>query len=292
MSRALSASAQSWPVRSCLAGALLLLSAPAALWAGTSSQQNPVATFTTPGVRQVTLQVCNSAGCSSVTKNVTVLDPSPAVTSALLAPPVAEASQLVFFTGAGSGQPPLAFTWQVSPVGGGGPSVSLPGASIWWNTAGVAPGIYTVSLQIQNSAGTVGSLPLPVTLVPATPLDFYTTTPCRIYDSRQGPMPLLSGVARIVQATGVCGIPSGARALAANVTVTAATNPGNMVLYPGNYPQPVASTLHFAAGSTRASHAVLPLATNGTGTLAALASLAGATGNAHLVIDVSGYFAP
>jgi hypothetical protein len=249
-----------------------------------------VATFTTPGVKQVTLQVCNSAGCSSVTKNVTVLDPSPAVTSALLAPLVAEAGQLVFFTGAGIGQPPLAFTWQVSPVGGG-PSVSLPGASIWWNTAGVAPGIYTVSLQIQNSAGTAGSLPLPVTLAPATPLDFYTIVPCRLHDSRQGPGPLLSGVARIIQVAGTCGIPAGARALAANVTVISPTSSGHAVLYPGNYPQPATSTVNFTAGITRSNHAILSLATDGAGTLAALASVAG-SGSTHVAIDVSGYFAP
>jgi hypothetical protein len=289
MPRAFSAASQGCQVSFFLTGALLLLSAPA-LWAGTSNLKNPVVVFATPGVKQVTLQACNSAGCSSSTKTVTVLNPLPVVTAASLTPLLPEAGQLVFLTGAGTGQPPLAFNWQVTPVGGT-PFAGPSGSSAWWNTAGLNPGAYIVSLQLQNTAGTGVSLPLPVTLAPATPLDFYTTSPCRIYDSRQGAGPLLSGVARIIQATGTCGIPAGARALAANVTVILPTGAGNAALYPGNYPQPVASTLNFLPGITRSNHAILPLATNGTGTLTALVAIAG-SGSADVAIDVSGYFAP
>jgi hypothetical protein len=289
MLRALYAFAQGCPLRICLTGALLLLVAPA-VQAGTSNQQNPVVTFTSPGVKQVTLQACNAGGCSSVTKNVTVLAPQPAVTSASFAPPTPEAGQLVLLTGSGTGKPPLTFTWRVALLGI--PLLDLPGPSVWWNTVGLPSGLFTVSLQIQNSAGTATSSPLSLTLAPATTLDFYTIPPCRIYDSRLVPAPLLSGVARIIQATGTCGIPAGARAVAANVTVITPTSAGFATLYPGNYPQPVASTVHFAAGLTRSSQAILPLATNGTGTLASLVSLAGAGGSAHLAIDVSGYFRP
>ena len=271
---------------SCLTGALLL-TAPA-LWAGTSNQQNPAATFTSPGVKQVTLQACNAGGCTSVTKNVTVLDPQPAVTAAGFTPSTPEAGQLILLTGSGTGKPPLTFTWRVELLGI--PLVNLPGSSVWWNTVGVPPALYTVSLQIQNSAGTATSSPLSLNLAPVTPLDFYTIHPCRIYDSRLVPAPLLSGVARTIQATGTCGIPANARALAANVTVIAPTGAGFTALYPGNYPQPVTSTVHFAVDATRSSHAILPLATDGTGTLTSLVSLGGGSGSAHLAIDVSGYF--
>ncbi len=285
MLQALHAFAQGCPLRTCLAGALLLLSAPA-LRAGTSNQQNPVATFATPGVKQVTLQVCNSAGCSTVTKTVTVLNPLPVVTSASLSPALPEAGQLVRLTATGTGKPPLAFNWQTP----GTPAPS--GSSVWWNTAGLAPGAYTVTLQLQNSVGIALPVTLPVVLSPPTPLDFYTVSPCRVYDSREGSGALLSGIARTVQVTGRCGIPARARAVAANVTVIAATNSGNMTLYPGNYPQPISSTLNFVASITRSNHALLPLATDGSGTLAAVASLAGGTGSSHLVVDVSGYYAP
>jgi len=288
MSRALNASAQSRSARSYLAGALLILSAPA-LWAGTSSQQNPKAVFTTHGLKPVTLEVCNGPSCTTVTKYVEVLNPMPLPLTAIVAPTTAEVGQLVFLTGTGSGKPPLSYSWLVSA--GGPPFLGLPGATTWWNTAGMPVGGYLLSLRIQNSVGTVTSLPVYLALQPASPLDFHTVTPCRLYDSRQGPGPLTSAVARIIQGTGACGVPSGARALAANVTVISPTNTGYATFYPGNYPQPSTTTVSFSAGNTRANHSILPLATSGEGTLAALASIAG-NGSTHLVIDVSGYYTP
>lgn len=285
MSQMLAASAQGRPVRSCLVGALLLLSSPA-LWAGTSSLQNPTAVFSTPGEKQVTLRACNSGGCTSVTKTVTVLNPLPLVTSASFSPLLPEAGQLVRLTAAGTGKPPLAFNWQTP----GTPTPS--GSSAWWNTAGLAPGAYTVTLQLQNSVGIALPVALPVVLSPPTPLDFYTVNPCRLYDSREDTGALASGVARSIRAMGKCGISSRARALAAIVTVLSPTQSGNMTLFPGNYPQPSSSTLNFAASITRSNNATLPLATDGSGTLAAIASLAGGTGSSHLLIDVSGYYAP
>lgn len=289
MMQALSAVAQGCVVRFGVAGLLLFLWAPAAN-AGTSNQQNPVVTFATPGAKQVILEVCNNAGCASVTKVISVLNPVPAVTSAVFSPLLPEAGQLVLLTGTGTGKPPLALSWEASAAGGP-PFLGLPGATVWWNTSGLPPGPYTVSLKIQNGSGTAVS-ELPITLAPPAELDFYAVTPCRIYDSRQGPLPIPSGVAQIIQGSGTCGIPVGARALAANVTVINPNGAGYAALYPGNYPQPVASTLNFTAGVTRANHAILPLATDGAGTLTALLSVAAANGSADLTVDVSGYFMP
>lgn len=290
MSRALNASARGCLARCCLAGALLILSSPA-LRAGTATQQNPTAAFATPGVKQVTLQVCNSAGnCTSVTKNVTVLDPTPVVTTTAVTPWSAEVGQLILLSGAGTGKPPLSYTWLLS--GGGDPFLGLPGATTWWNTAGMPPGGYLASLKVQNSAGSTTSTAIFVALAPATPVDFYTLTPCRIYDTRLIPQPLQSAVARIVAGTGACGVPTNARALAANVSVVSPTAAGYVTFYPGNYPQPPTTMLSFSAGSLLSNHMILPLATTGDGTLAALASMAGTGGTAQLVIDVTGYYAP
>jgi hypothetical protein len=293
MTRALHAAAQGRLVGLGLSGALVLsLSLAPAAWAATSNQQNPTATFTTPGTKEVTLQVCNSVGdCSSVTQTLTLLDPKPAVTASSFAPLVPEAGQLILLTGAGTGKPPLAFSWQVAPVGGS-PVASFSGTSVWWNTAGVPPGAYTVSFKIDNGSGSA-VVPLPLTLAPAAALDFYTVEPCRLYDSRLGLVPVQSGVAKTVVATGGgCGIPAGARAVAANVTVIDPSNGGYATFYPGNYPQPVVSMVNFSAGGTRSNNATLPLATNGAGTLTALLSMAGANGSANLTIDVSGYYMP
>jgi hypothetical protein len=288
MTRAHSAVAQCRQARIGLVGALLLLLSPAA-WAGTSNQQNPVVTFNLPGTKQVTLQVCNVAGCNTVTKAVTVRDPTPAVTAASFSPQFPEAGQLVLLTGTGTGKPPLGFTWQPAPILGS-PLPSLQGSTVWWDTAGLPAGAYTVSFRTQNGSGTAVQQ-LPITLAPAAILDFYTVTPCRIYDSRQGTA-IASGAARSIQGIGgACGVPVGARALAANVTVIAPSGPGFATFYPGNYPQPVASTVTFSAGDTRSNNTVLPLATDGGGNVTALLSVAG-NGSAHVVVDVSGYFMP
>ena len=289
MTRALYASAQGCRTGMGLAGALLLAAAP--LWAGTSTQQNPTVSFSTPGTKQVTLQVCTPGGCTSMTKTLTVLDPRPAVTSASFAPLAPEAGQLVFLTGAGTGKPPLSMAWNPAPVGEA-PLASLAGQTLWWNTAGVPPGAYTLSFEIQNGSGTAVAQ-LPITLAPASPLDFYTIEPCRLYDSRLGVVPLFSGIAKVIQGTGgICGIPAGARALAVNVTIIDPSGLGNASFYPGNYPQPVASTVNFLAGTTRSNNAILPLATDGSGTLTTLLFVAGANGIANLAVDVSGDFMP
>jgi subtilisin family serine protease len=122
---------------------------------------------------------------------------------------------------------------------------------------------------------------------PAT--GFYTVTPCRLVDTRTGGPPLSSGVERIFTLTGSCGVPPTAKALSLNVTVAQATGGGSVVLYPGDIAPPPTNTVSFAAGQTRTNNAVLRLGTDGTGTLAALAS--GAAGlQVHLILDVNGYF--
>lgn len=268
-------------------GLTALLSTPA-VYAGTSTQPNPTVVFTSPGQKPVTLQVCNLAGCTSITKTVTVLDPTPVISSAAVVTPNVESGQLVILSGSGSGKPPLAYTWQISL--GGSPVLSLSGATAYWNTAGFPAGAYTARLSLQNTAGSVQSSFLPVTVTAARPSDFYTVSPCRVYDSRTSAA-IDSGTTRTISLGGFCGIPLIARAVAANVTVVNSTAAGFAALYPGNYPIPSTSTINFVPGATRANNAVLPLATDGTGSLSIFVATAGA-GSAHVVVDVSGYFLP
>jgi hypothetical protein len=118
--------------------------------------------------------------------------------------------------------------------------------------------------------------------------DFYTVAPCRVFDTRPGAAPLLSGVPRIFQVTGLCGIPSDAAAVSVNVTAVAPSATGHIALFPGDYPVPSTSTLNFNAGTTRANNAVLVLSSDHLGTLAAQAVLV--AGQVDLVVDVNGYF--
>lgn len=125
------------------------------------------------------------------------------------------------------------------------------------------------------------------------PLDYFSVTPCRRLDTRvagQGPA-LASGTPRVVNVSDSCGIPPAARAIAANITSVAPTGAGNLRLYPGDGIAPTASALNFSGGQTRANNGVFPLATNGNGTLAIVATVSGG-GTVHAVLDVAGYFAP
>jgi ABC-type cobalamin transport system ATPase subunit len=52
---------------------------------------------------------------------------------------------------------------------------------------------------------------------------------------------------------------------------------------------PPTRVINFSAGQTRANNAILTVATDGSGTVTFLASLAGG-GTVHLIVDVNGYF--
>lgn len=293
MPQASRAAVQGCLFRRSLAGLLMLssLSIMPAAWAGTSTQQSPAVVFSTPGDQTVTLEVCNIGGCKTVTKVVRVLDPKPVVTSTLVSPLTVQSGQLVQLTGTGTGKPPLIPEWRV--LLGTSPLTTISGASGFWNTTGVPPGVYTVALRITNASGFAESLPALVTVNPATPLDYYTSSPCRVFDTRLS-SPFLTAETRTIQVTGLCGVPAGAQAVAANVTVFDPSGSGNVSVYPGNYPQPATSTINFLPDVNRANNAILPLSTDGTGTLKATALVngGGQYGNTGLVIDVVGYFLP
>ncbi|HEV7516380.1 MAG TPA: PQQ-dependent sugar dehydrogenase [Thermoanaerobaculia bacterium] len=116
-------------------------------------------------------------------------------------------------------------------------------------------------------------------------LAFYTLPPCRALDTRSG-APLAAGVPRTLVVAGTCGVPAGAVAVAANLTVVGPTGAGYLNVYPTGQNPPLTSTQNFTAGQTRANNAVLLLA---GGEVDALVALQG-NGQADLVIDVVGYF--
>jgi hypothetical protein len=124
-----------------------------------------------------------------------------------------------------------------------------------------------------------------------TPSSLFTVTPCRIVDTRR-PAGALGGPAITASAlrnftlAGQCGVPSTARSVAVNVTVTLPSADGYVAMYPAGLPVPPTSLLNFRAGQTRANNAVIPLGSAGDVTVAnGLAS-----GTVHLIVDVVGYF--
>jgi hypothetical protein len=127
--------------------------------------------------------------------------------------------------------------------------------------------------------------------LPTNPLSFVGITPCRMADTRDltfppgyGPPALPAGSPRNFVLTGRCGIPSGALAVSANVTVVNPPGLGFLLIRPTDGPNVVVSTLNFIPGQTIANGAAVPLGTGGGATL-----LAGVTGT-ELIIDVNGYY--
>jgi hypothetical protein len=128
-------------------------------------------------------------------------------------------------------------------------------------------------------------------LVPPAPASFFTVTPCRRVDTRSaalgGPLPLAAGsLTRLALAGGPCAVPSTARAVSINVTVTGATGAGHLRLFPAGGVEPLASTLNYAAGLNRANNAIVGL--GGAGEIAV--RVAQPSGAAHVIVDVNGYF--
>ena len=124
-------------------------------------------------------------------------------------------------------------------------------------------------------------------------LTYFPVTPARILDSRFGIG--LSGVfvshhARTFQVTGNGGIPAGATAVTGNVTVTQQTAGGFVYIGPNSIDDPTSSTLNFPVGDDRANGVTVELGPGGSLSVTYAAGTYGPT--AHVIFDVSGYFAP
>ncbi len=147
-----------------------------------------------------------------------------------------------------------------------------------------------VSVAVTNPGGSALTLSDGFFYMPVdAPRSFFTISPCRVLDTRNvGAGGALAGTStRVVQVTGICTVPSTAKAISANVSVVTAGGAGFFGAFPGNG-FPVGTTImSFGSGQTRTNNAVILLATDGTGT--ALFQN-GATQAAHLVLDVNGFF--
>jgi glucose/arabinose dehydrogenase len=123
---------------------------------------------------------------------------------------------------------------------------------------------------------------------PAVGMSFHTVVPCRAVDTRVADRPALAaaGPDRTFVLAGKCGIPSGAKSVALNLTVTQPTTIGDLRLYPGGGTVPSTSTINYGAGQTRANNAVVLLGTGGDFTVQCDQS----SGSVDIIVDVNGYF--
>ena len=119
-------------------------------------------------------------------------------------------------------------------------------------------------------------------------------TPARILDSRpSGPnigaydTPWGAGTTRDVQVAGVGGVPSGVDGVVLNVTVTNTTAPSFLSIWPAGLPtpNPLVSSLNWAAGQTVPNAVTAKAGANGKVTLM------NPGGDVDVIIDVVAYFA-
>jgi hypothetical protein len=120
---------------------------------------------------------------------------------------------------------------------------------------------------------------------------FYTLTPCRAVDTRGATGPyggpaFAANSERTFSLPGRCGIPSTAKAVSLNVTVTQSSAPGVLRLYPGGTAVTLASTINYGAGQTRANNQYASLGS--TGGMAVRCDQS--SGIVQVIIDVNGYF--
>lgn len=123
-----------------------------------------------------------------------------------------------------------------------------------------------------------------VTPTPAGGALFNVLTPCRVIDSRQSTS-LAGDTNRTIPVSGKCGVPSGARSVAVNVTAVTPSQTGFFALFIGNTAWGGTSTMNYRPNKTRANNAVVPLSPDGKITVRN-----GSTAATHFIIDVSGYF--
>jgi hypothetical protein len=121
---------------------------------------------------------------------------------------------------------------------------------------------------------------------------YYPVVPTRVVDTRGngvGPVgSLISGGRYAFQISGNGGVPSGAIAITANLTVTGQNGGGWLYLGPTISSKPVSSTINFPVGDNRANGVTVPLSPQGTVSAWFGGNSAGSTTN--MIIDVTGYY--
>jgi hypothetical protein len=96
-----------------------------------------------------------------------------------------------------------------------------------------------------------------------------------------------AGTPRTLDVDGHWGVPIGAKAVVANLTVAGQTGSGNVAVTPDPTATPTTSTINFPVGSSMANGLVGPL--NSSGDLSMTYS-SGAGKTTDLILDLSGYF--
>lgn len=126
---------------------------------------------------------------------------------------------------------------------------------------------------------------------PVPGLQFYPTSPCRVFDSRSaagpfgGPSLAANQTREVAVQQSACSVPSTARAYSLNITaIPNSGSLGYLTTWPSGSSQPYVSTLNSYTGVTTANAAIVPAGTSGD--ISVFVS-----NPADVVVDINGYFA-
>lgn len=144
---------------------------------------------------------------------------------------------------------------------------------------------------------------IPAEVHAAGPFQYHSLTPCRLIDTRNGSGASTSDDGPVgprtnpgpydVTVKGFCGVPADAAAVTINVTVLTPTQQGDLrIANLDASPFPVVSTLNYLAGEPAlANGAIVPLKAGAGNDLRMVFGMV-ASGNLHILVDVTGYFTP
>ena len=263
-------------------------------WSGNAvSGTGPTAsqTFTAAGNYVATCTAADlGSGAVSLNSTTVTVTPPPVQASVAVSPAwVYPGNPANFSCAATGGAGSYTYSWTFTD--GGTSSAQSPAHAF------AAPGSVSGTCTARDANGTTGSATLSATVVPAGgsgPTAFFGLSPCRIFDTRNpagargGPSIGRSGSPdRAFVVTGTCGIPSDARSLVTNVTVTNAGAVGDLSVFGASDSPSGTTSVSFRAGLTRANANVVRLATDGSGTIRVRNNSAATL---DLILDVSGYF--
>jgi xanthosine utilization system XapX-like protein len=126
-------------------------------------------------------------------------------------------------------------------------------------------------------------------VAPDGPAGFVPLPPCRVLDTRDssGAPVLVADSRRVFAVIGRCGVPADAKAISANLTVVSALAQGDLRVVGVHLQSTMTTSLSIPFARARANNAIVQLATDGAGTIAAINS---SSGTVHFILDVNGYF--
>ena len=259
-------------------------------WTGpggfTSNQQNPQvlsAPTSASGTYSVTATVNGCFSSPATTDVVVWAPPSAAITAASSVCPISSGN-VASVPSAGAG---AVYFWGIT----NGAITSGAGTSSIAFTAGSSSVQLSVTVTDGNGCSASGSKGVSIASGPECGKNFYTLAPCRLIDTRNpnGPLggpALAAGASRTFTISNHCGIPAVATSVSVNVTITGPTASGHLTFNPAGMPPPLASTINYSVGQTRANNAILVLGLAGD----FVVSCAQGAGTVDFILDVNGYF--